>query len=172
MNAVARAIEMQEYKDRFVAARIMKECCTGENLKMWPRAMNDPIDLSGECMFMGSKFQFNLEIKGRNKSEELQRLYPHATLRVDKYNRMRERTEYGVNLLYMLLQNEKDCYLFNLDALNWRKVDTFNWYIKKTQMDANSGKAEYPTYAIPYDQAFLTMDCTKYYQEYYKNYGN
>ena len=172
-SSIDKLIEMQEFKDRTIAAWIMKDCCTGENLKMWPRNMKDPIDMSGECMFMGSKFAFDLEIKSRNKSEELQRLYPHATLRVDKYNRMKECQGWTVaSLLYMLLQNEDTCFIFNLSTINWRKVDTFDWYIKKTEMDENSEKKVYPTYAIPYDLAFLKMDCTKYYQEYYKNYGD
>lgn len=171
MSAIDKLIEMQEFKDRSIAAWILKDCCTGENLRMWKRSVKDPVDLSGECMFMGSPFKFNLEIKERNKSEELQKLYPHATLRVDKYNRMREKTEYDTHLLYMLLQNEKTCYLFNLTTLNWKKVDTFDWIIKKTQMDKHSGKMSYPTFAIPYDQAFLTLDCSKYYEEYNKRYA-
>lgn len=170
MSAIDRLIEMQEFRDRMIAVWILKDCCTGTNLKMWRTNLKDPVDLRGECMFMGSTFKFNVEIKERMKNEELQKLYPHATLRVDKYNRMREKTEYDTNLLYMLLQNEKTCYLFNLSALNWNKVDTFNWKIKKTQMDNNSGYKEYLTYAIPYDQAFLTLDCSNYYEEYRKRY--
>lgn len=172
MSAVSRAIEMQEYKDRFIAGKVMRDCCTGENLKMWTRAMSDPIDVSGECMFMGSKFQFNLEIKERNKTDRQLQQYPHAELRVDKFKRMIDKTENGVNLLYMVLLNEKTCYLYNLTNINWKKVTTFDWEVKKTEMAYNSDRKVYPIYQIPFSLAFLTMDCTKYYQEYYKNYGD
>lgn len=170
MSSVDRLIEMQEFKDRMIAAWIMKDCCTGENLKMWRRPLKDPIDMSGECMFMGTKYEFNLEIKGRKKDDIILRKFPYAELRQDKYERMRESTRWGVNLLYMQLLNEKTCYIFNLDTINWKKVETYNWNIKKTQMDENSEKKVYPIYNIPLELAFLTLDCSKYYEEYNKRY--
>lgn len=170
MSAVDRVIEKQEFRDRMIAIWILKDCCTGKDLKMWRTSIKDPIDLRGECNFMGSPYKFNLEIKERNKTGKLLQLYPHAELRVDKYQRMRENTEYDTHLLYMQLLNEKTCYIFNLTTLNWNKVGTFTWNIKKTQMDENSGRRDYLTYSIPYDQAFLTMDCSKYFEDYKKKY--
>lgn len=172
MNAVGRAIESQEYKDRYIAGRVMKDACTGTELKMWARSINDPVDVSGECQWMGSPWKFNLEIKERKKTDSILKRFPFAELRIDKYQRMRDRTEQGTNLLYMQLLNEKTCYLFNLDTLNWEKVETYNWNIKKTQMDYYSSKSVTPIYNIPLELAFLTMDCTQYYKDYYENYGN
>ena len=35
MSTIDKLIEMQEFKDRSIAAWILKDCCTGENLRMW-----------------------------------------------------------------------------------------------------------------------------------------
>jgi len=170
MSSIDKLIQMQEFRDRMIAVWILKDCCTGENLKMWRTNLKDPVDVKGECMFMGSPFKFNLEIKERNKTDKQLQLYPHAELRIDKYQRMRETTEYDTNLLYMVLLNQKTCYLYNMSTINWDKITTYDWEIKKTEMDKNSEKTTLPIFQIPFNLAFLTLDCSKYYEDYRKRY--
>ena len=54
--------------------------------------------------------------------------------------------------------------------MNWNKVTTYDWEIKKTEMDKNSEKTTLPIYQIPFNLAFLSLDCSKYYEDYRKRY--
>ena len=74
----------------------------------------------------------------------------------------------NVQLYYMVLLNEEKCMLFNLDKLDWNKVKTVTWHIKKTQYWDQSYYVDTPVYMIPYEMAEAECDCTQYYQDYYR----
>ncbi len=172
-------IEAQELQDRYVATKCLKKILTkGRNLKI--KATPTPCSVDLKCSVVNEKdrtVKFNVEVKERNKSEWQIKNYPEAELKVEKYERMREATPEGTKLLYMVLLNNQKCLIFDMDKLDWSKVEQKDWVIKKTQMDDDSPVVSTPTYFIPYNQAVVTTDCTEYITEYYttitnKSYNN
>lgn len=161
-------IEAQEAQDRYVASECLKEMLKkGRDLKITPTPITESVDLNCSVINLNDKLvQFNVEIKERNKSEEQLKKYPHAELKVDKYKRMKETTKEGTKLLYMVLLNNQTCLVFDLDNLDWSKVELRNWYIKRTQMNPNSGYVKTPTFFIPYELAVVNMDCSSYFKEW------
>ena len=167
-SELSRKIEAQEIQDRYVASECLKVIFQkGENLVIVPTDIRASVDLN--CSVVNLKkdtIPFNVEIKERNKNEWQMKNYPYAELKVDKYRRMREATPEGTRLLYMVLLNNKTCYLFHMDKLDWTKVGQMDWTIKRTQMDPKSDYITVPTLLIPFEQACYTMDCSEYVNEY------
>lgn len=161
-------IEAQERQDRYVASRCLHSIFyKGKDLKINPTNITDYVDLNCSVINLNDKLiQFNVEIKERNKNPWQMEHYPQAELKVSKYNRMRQSTPKGTKLLYMVLLNNERCIVFDLDNLDWSKVEKKNWKIKITQMDDNSPYVETPTYLIPYDLAVANIDCSGYIKEY------
>lgn len=164
-------IEAQEAKDRYVAGECLKYIFRNQqNLSITPTDILDNVDLECSCTLKnGEKVDFVVEIKERYKDKAQLEKYPNAELKVDKYERMRKRTPQGTILFYMVLLNNESCLIFNMDKLNWNKVQRKVWYIKKTQMDINSPVVPTPTYFIPYSEASITMDCSNYFNNYNPN---
>lgn len=158
-------IEAQEKKDRYVASECLKWLMRkGKDLEINPTQITDYVDLN--CSIINTKnvkVPFNVEIKERFKSEEQLNKYPHAELKVDKYERMKDATPKGTALLYMVLLNNETCYLFNMNTIDWSKVEKRNWRIKRTQFNPNSDYVTVPTFFIPYDLATAKMDCSKFF---------
>lgn len=167
-NEVSERIEAQERQDRYVASECLKVMLRkGKDLTIKPTPILESVDLNCSVINLKDKLiQFNVEIKERNKNEWQLEHYPHAELKVDKYNRMREATPEGTRLLYMVLLNNQTCLVFDLDNLDWSKVEKRDWVIKRTQMNPNSDYVSTPTYFIPYDLAVVSMDCSAYFNEW------
>ena len=161
----AQRIEIQEFKDRYVATECLKELLKkGKDLKINPTDITDYVDLRCSVINLEDRYiPFNVEIKERIKSEQQLAKFPNAELKVAKYDRMRKATRKGTRLLYMVLLNKETCLVFDLDKLDWTKVEKKNWRIKQTQMDENSPYIEVPTYFIPYNLAICKMNCKEYY---------
>lgn len=172
-NTWSKNIETQESKDRFVASECLKWLCReGTNLQIAATEIQESVDL--RCSIINNhniRVPFNVEIKERYKSAEKLNSSPYAELKVDKYNRMRAATPEGTVLLYMVLLNQKTCLLYNLDKLDWSKVQTRNWRIKRTQMNPNSDYITVPTFFIPYSEATVCMDCSIFFQQYVLNFN-
>ena len=159
-----KKIELQEKKDRFIATKCLQQILSGgTELEINPTDILDYVDLN--CSIKnrkGKTVPFNVEIKERYKDEKQLEKYPNAELKVSKLKRMKSVTNKGTKLLYMVLLNDKECLLFDLDKLDWTKVDTHIWRIKKTQLDPNSGYIDELTHFIPYALAIKRIDISKY----------
>lgn len=164
-------IEAQEKKDRYVASECLKWLMRkGSELTILPTDTKDYVDLNCSVINTNNvKVPFNVEIKERFKNDDQLKKYPHAELKVDKLERMKSVTPDGTRLLYMVLLNNKTCYLFNLSNLDWSRVEKRNWRIKRTQFNPYSDYVTVPTYFIPYDMATVTMDCSNYFEDYELN---
>lgn len=167
-SAINAKIEAQEAKDRYVASECLKWLIpNGRDLEINPTKITDYVDLNCSVVIPnGFKVPFNVEIKERFKNEEQLKKYPHAELKVDKLERMKSVTPEDTSLLYMVLLNNKTCFIFNMDKLDWSKVETRKWRIKRTQLNPNSDYITVPTHFIPYELAVATMDCSNFFQQY------
>lgn len=159
-----KKIETQEKKDRFIAVKCLTKLLSGgTDLQITQTEITDYVDLN--CSIVNKKgktIPFNVEIKERYKDDKQLAKYPNAELKDNKLKRMKSVTPKGTKLLYMVLLNNKECLLFDLDKINWDKVDTHYWHIKKTQMNPNSGYEDVLTHFIPYEMALSRIDITEY----------
>lgn len=161
-------ITIQEKEDRYVATKCLEELLKkGKDLTVTATDILDPVDLNCSVINQNDRLvKFNCEVKERYKDERKLKMYPNAELRVDKYNRMREATPEGKKLLYMVLLNKEKCLLFDLDKIDWSKIEKVDWKIEVTHMNSNTKWTVHPTYLIPYDMAVATTDCSDYFNEY------
>lgn len=157
-------ITAQEKKDRFIASKCLTELLSkGKDLQIKPTEITDSVDLNCSVVNKNNKkIPFNVEIKERYKSDYQLKLYPNAELKADKLKRMKSVTPKGTKLFYMVLLNNKECLLFDLDKLDWSKVTTKYWHIKRTQVNPNSDYIDVLTHFIPYDLALKRIDITEY----------
>lgn len=164
-SEIQKRIDAQESKDRYVAERCLKDnilkCC-GNNLSISATPTTCYVDL--KCN-VGITY-FNVEIKERFKKGIFLKENPVAELKVSKLKRMRSATPEDTRLFYMVLLNQRTCYLFDLDNLDWENVECRLWHIKKTQLDDDSEYVDELTYFIPYSMAVRKCDCSKYFSEY------
>lgn len=170
-NTISK-VNKQEYKDRFVAEKVMDKLLSQKNkdLVMIPTEYGCSVDL--RCSITTPNdivVPFNLEIKERQKDDKTLAKYPFAEIKQDKVRRMKEATDKGTRLFYMVLLNESTAYIYDLDKVDWSKVTLYNWWVKHTQVDPNSDYICVPTYMLPYSSATITMDCSDFYTEYYAN---
>ena len=168
------AITEQELKDRYVASECLKYLMNRGTfkVKIKPAGITSNIDLRCKLVDKDSnETPFYVEIKERYKDEVTLEEYPFAELKVEKYNGMEAITPDNTFLYYMVLLNEEKCMLFNLHELDWSKVKTVIWHIKKTQYWDQSYYFDTPVYMIPYEMAEAECDCKKYYENYYSMKG-
>lgn len=161
-------IAEQEKKDRYVAKKVLEEILNPEKLEINNTEIWDNVDL--RCKYRNTNF--NVEIKARNKSEINVIKFPEAELKEEKLKLMKEATNEGTQLIYMVLLNERICLIYNLDKIDFNNVEKKIWRIKKIQYAEDSEYAEYVTYFIPYKCASMIIDCSNYYKEYYKKSRN
>lgn len=163
-------INEQERRDRYVAKKCLERLKKqGWNLQM--EGTDDvycPVDLVCTASTSHKDQLFNVEIKARYKNDYQLEAYPYAELKHNKLMRMRRVTDYDTTrLYYLVLLNNKTCYLYDLDDIDWEEIDTFIWHIKKTQFDDDSEVYEdVLTYKLPYKLAKAKCDCSDFYKEY------
>lgn len=158
----------QEKKDRYIAARCIKEAMNdGYKVKIKPAGITSHIDLRCQAVDQnGYQYKFNVEIKERFKDDENLEKFPYAELKVEKYNNMVAMTPDDTLLYYIVLLNEEKALFFDIFRLDWSNIKTVTWNIKQTQMNAWSEYIPTPVYMIPYDQAEFIIDCSIFYQEW------
>lgn len=161
----------KENRDRYVATQCLYHILAKKNksVKIVNTPTLCPVDLKcTSYTYTNKSIAFNVEIKERNKGKETLENYPYAELRVDKLDRMYKETARGTRLYYMVLLNREKMYLFDLDNLDYDKLNIYNWYIKDTEMSDNSSYSVYPTYQIPYSAATVTLDISYFFDDYEK----
>lgn len=165
-------IAEQEKKDRYIASRCLRYFFnSGKNrVQIKPAGITSHIDL--RCKLIDPdkiETPFYVEIKERYKDDINLETYPYAELKVEKLNNMAKITPEDTFLYYMVLLNEQKCMMFNLYDLDWSKVKTTVWHIKKTQYWDQSYYVDTPVYMIPYSMAEAECDCSQYYSDYYNS---
>lgn len=166
-NYISEQVQKNEEKGRYVAENVLSDFLKNYQYNITATPITSYVDLKGTVTTTQKNLDFQVEVKQRFKTEEQILKYgSNVELRVDKYKRMLSESPNGTSLLYMVLLNESKAYLFNMKKLDWSKVSTFNWKIKQTQVDPNSPYLYYPTFKIPTNLAFVTLDCSKYFQQW------
>lgn len=172
---VQNNIENNEHRDRYIASRMIYDTVKEgvSNISITPTDLYCAYDLVLNCDVPVSEYntscncEVNIEIKERYKDEVQLNKYPEVELKHSKYNRLKNNSK-GKAIYYFVLLNEKIGYIFNITDINKLEgITSFNWKIKKTQLDPNSGYVIEPTYRIPISNAIKTIDISRYYKDYY-----
>ena len=167
--SIDKKIFYQEVKDRWIATQILKNDVFehGENVRITATNFVEHIDLKGSVVNKkGKRIKFNVEIKERFKNPINYVKYPNAELKQWKLNYLIQNTPSDTKLLYMVMVNKTECYIYQLDKIDFTKLDTFVWYIRSCQMDNTSNYVPNITYKLPFSMATKKVDCAKYYKEW------
>lgn len=155
----------EEEKGRLVGEMCLDEFLSDYHYKLELTELRAAVDMRGEVLVGLSTIPFCIEIKQRIKSEETLKSFPDCELRRDKLARMMKEAPKGTDLLYMVLLNESECYIFNLKLIDWSSLKKFEWKIRDIQVNENSGYSYYTTYSLPTDLAICKIDCSGYFRK-------
>lgn len=146
----AERIRIQENKDFENTKDIINEL-----FKRWETSFTQMPEFSASDMrFKVQKddisYKYNVEIKTRTQDMEK---YPQLALKVKKYCRLKEDTLDDEKLLYFVLVNHNEYFVFDLKKLDLNKCDIRNWKIKAQEYNVSgSHYVEEPTIFIPITQ--------------------
>lgn len=176
IRGINERIQKQEEKDFYIASRVIKEGIgSSGDIELEKAPQGYSVDIFGvtsyKNFFNTPSVKFNIEIKERWKGEKCLKQYPHAELKKDKLERMRIVTPRDTRLYYITLLNGKIAYVYDMDNLDWSRVNMVEWEMKKTEYSNDETKIKYWTYQIPYTMATYTIDCSKYYEDWNNGMG-
>lgn len=161
-------IDKQEEKYRYITIRFLKDLFSGYTITaISGTPTQEGVDVRFSAITNNGIVTYDVEVKERNKTEQQIKQYPTSELKLSKYNSMCS-AHTNNRLIYIQYVNEV-AYIYDMDKLDWDKVRTYNWKIKKTQYDDDSEYIIVPTYFIPYNQTLKKINVEKYYSDYYAN---
>lgn len=167
-DATKERINKQEDKYRYITINFIKDLFSGYTITaISGTPTTEGVDVRFSAITSNGIETYDVEVKERNKTEQKLKQYPTSELKHSKYNSMCS-AHTNNKLIYIQYVNEV-AYIYDMDKLNWNKVKTYNWKIKKTQYDDNSEYQIVPTYFIPYNQSLLKINAHKYFKDYYAN---
>ena len=153
----------EEEIGRKVGEMCLKEFLNGYKYTLEFTDLTSSVDLRGTVECLERDYPFCAEIKQRMKSEKTLKNFPDCELRVDKALRMLKEAK-GTDLLYIVLLNEKECYIFNLKLIDWCSIEKCDWRIKKVQVNQKSDYDYFQIYRIPTSLAIAKIDCSEYFK--------
>ena len=95
---------------------------------------------------------YAIELKSRK--QDLTK-YTTLPITVRKLCNMQKARMEGDKLIYMVLLNESDYFIFDLDTIQVQLTSIAFWNIKKVEMDDDSIKEPTPTIFLPIDKAII-----------------
>lgn len=115
----------------------------------------DPSDMRFEyTTAKGDTKKYNVEIKTRNLDMTK---YDDLPLKCSKYCDLVDDTKDDEKLLYVVLVNDDQYFIYDLDHIDWNQVTCRNWWIydKEYNPDGHRKKVKTPTFFFP-----LSLACT------------
>ena len=95
---------------------------------------------------------YAIELKSRKQDLSKYKTMP---ITVRKLCNMQKARKEGEKLIYMVLLNNEEYYIFDLDTIQVPLTSIAFWNIKKVEMDDDSIKEETPTIFIPINRAII-----------------
>lgn len=120
-----------------------------------PCDYNYDLDLS--VTYHGVKTDYAIELKERNKNEENMKKYPYAELKPSKLKLMRKEAQ-GKKLIYIVFLNKEIAYVFDIDKIDFTKIELYEMHNKKVQFNNESKFQNELIYEIPYSMAVKKID--------------
>ena len=103
--------------------------------------------------------KFNVEIKSRTQSKS----YGTLPITVKKYCNLKDNTFPDETLLYAVILNEEELYIFDLNKIDLGKCILRNWNINEVEFPAvgEPVKKKQPTLFIPFSEAKAVLPLKK-----------
>ena len=145
-------IEKQEEQDYHIANAILKSIFQifQPITEKMPSKSNYDMRLS--AFTNQSTHIYAIELKSRTQDLSKYKTLPITVRKL--CNLMKARRE-GEKLIYMVLLNNDEYYIFDLDNIQLPLTSIAFWNIKKVEMDDNSLQEETPTIFIPINRAII-----------------
>lgn len=148
-------VAQEEATGREIAKNVLRSYFKENSVKEFEiidAQITSSVDIKGYCDW-GKELYFNCEVKQRFKTPEQLQKYNWVELKREKLQRMIKEAK-GQILIYCVILNNTDVFLFNLKEIDWSNIPREDWWIKDKQVDVRSGYSHYTTYQIPFEKCF------------------
>ena len=143
-------IEKQEEQDFRIANAILKQLFTPFQPLTEKMKSKSPYDMRLSAFTNQSTHIYAIELKSRKQDITK---YTTLPITVRKLCNMQKARKEGEKLIYMVLLNESDYFIFDLDTIQVPLTSIDFWNIKKVQFDDTSLQEETPTIFLPINRA-------------------
>lgn len=161
MDSVQERIKAQERKYRIITTQLIEDCFNEErfNLKIQATPINCFVDLRFTAYTENQEYTYDVEVKEYNNTN-----FDSCILKEEKLKRMiAER--HNQKLMYLVFR-DGIAYMFNIDSIDFSKIEKKVIKNKVVQFDPNSPYKDELLYFIPLNMAVLKKNAKKYYETY------
>lgn len=145
-------IEKQEEQDFRIANAILKSIFQPFQPLTEKMPSKSTYDMRLSAFTNQSMHVYAIELKSR--TQDLSK-YKTLPITVRKLCNMQKARREGDKLVYMVLLNNEEYYIFDLDTIQVPLSSIAFWNIKKVEMDDESIKEPTPTIFLPIDKAII-----------------
>lgn len=153
-----KKIDAHELKMRYIATQALNDLFYEHLLTV----QQTPVRCHVDVCFTADSHTYDVEVKTRNKDIKSS---PYIELKHSKLQNMKKDHD-NDTLIYMVIVNKKDAYFFNLSKIDWKKIKSFMWKIKKIQYLEDSEYEVVPAYKIPLELACYQLNIEEYFTKY------
>lgn len=152
MRELQTKIELKEQEDYHIANAILKSIFQPFQPLTEKMQSKSNYDMRLSAFTNQSTHIYAIELKSRK--QDLTR-YTTLPITVKKLCNMHKARKEGDKLIYMVLLNNEEYYIFDLDNIQLPLTSIAFWNIKKVEMDDDSIKEPTPTIFLPIDRAII-----------------
>ena len=145
-------IELKEQEDYHIANAILHTIFQPFQPLTEKMPSKSTYDMRLSAFTNQSTHIYAIELKSRK--QDLTK-YTTLPITVRKLCNMQKARREGDKLIYMVLLNESDYFIFDLDTIQVQLTSIAFWNIKKVEMDDDSIKEPTPTIFLPIDKAII-----------------
>ena len=145
-------IEKQEEQDYHIANGILKQLFTPFKPLTEKMPSKSNYDMRLSAFTNQAMHVYAIELKSR--TQDLTK-YKTLPITVRKLCNMQKARKEGDKLIYMVLLNNEEYYIFDLDTIQVPLTSIAFWNIKKVQFDDDSTKEPAPTIFLPLEKAII-----------------
>lgn len=150
-NRDAQRIMEQENKDYIQTRQIMTILFGNWTTTFQQMDEFSPSDMRFTATRGERERKYNVEIKSRNQDMTK---YDTLPLTQRKLQRLRKDTAFDERLIFVVLVNESEYFIYDLYMLDFNEIELRDWHVKKQEYNINGSDYEdVPTYFIPTDKA-------------------
>ena len=152
MRELQTKIEKQEEQDFIIANAILKQLFTPFQPLTEKMKSRATYDMRMSAFTNQSMHVYAIELKSRKQDITK---YTTLPITVRKLCNMQKARKEGEKLIYMVLLNNEEYYIFDLDTIQVPLTSIDFWNIKKVQFDDTSLQEETPTIFLTIDKAII-----------------
>ena len=152
MRDLQTKIEKQEEQDFRIANAILKQLFTPFQPITEKMPSKSAYDMRMSAFTNQSTHIYAIELKSRTQDLSKYKTLPITVRKL--CNLMKARRE-ADKLIYMVLLNNEEYYIFDLDTIQVPLTSIDFWNVKKIQFDDDSTKEETQTIFLPLDKAII-----------------